>query len=322
VVAEVPAALLPAHRRGVEAREQAGPRIRSFDRIRIVGQDEAGIAADVDALGVDVGECLLGQRGRPPRPPPDVRHRARAEGAQPPPQQLGARLPAVDRREASAEPRLELRPSVLTRHPGSARTGPYDRPLGREQEEHARRQADLTAPRLPLAERQLLAQLGHVLRELDRGGFAARAERLEGSRAHAVEPSRAVPRDPLLLDHPDQPASLRRHERLRARLVHHGDNIERHDEERPPHAEHPHERLAFVEGGLQVSWGEAPDPSVGRQVHRDGVTRMQGDHVRRGALDRGRSRREVVTQAEPSAPLRERDPPHGADGSGRGAGRW
>jgi hypothetical protein len=322
VLAEVPAAILPAHRRGVEAGEKARPRIRSFDRIHVVRQDEAGVAADVDALGVDVGERRLGLRGRPPRPPPDVRHRARAEGPQPPPQQLGARLPAVDRREASAEPRLELRPPVLTRHPGSERTRPNDRPFGREQEQHARRQADLTAPRLPLAEGQLLGQLRDILRELDRGGFTARAERLEGSGAHAVEPSRPVAGDPLLLDHPDQPASFRGRERLRARLVHDGGDVERRHEERPTHPEHPHEGLPFVERRLQVGRGEASHPSGRRQVHGHGVARMQRHHVGRGVLDRRRPPREVVAQAQPSAPLWDRDPPHGADGSGHGAGRW
>src|SRR5204863_3402438 len=62
---EVPIAFLPPHRGGIEAGEQAGPRIRSFDRIRVVREDEPGGPVDVDAHGVDVDERLLRLRRGP-----------------------------------------------------------------------------------------------------------------------------------------------------------------------------------------------------------------------------------------------------------------
>ena len=167
--------------------------------IEVVGQDPArGAVAQVDLDGADGVERRPRLLHRPAGPPLDVGRRPGAEGAQPSADELRARLVVIDRRQRRAEPRLELGPAVLAADPRAARTGAHDPSLGGQQEQHARGHAHLPGPRLPLAEDDLVAELGDVLRQLDRGGLTACAQRREGALADVVQPRLGVLRDALV----------------------------------------------------------------------------------------------------------------------------
>ena len=56
----------------------------------------------------------------------------------------------------------------------------------------------------------------------------------------------------LLLEHPDQARALGGDQRLGAGLVHHRCELDRHDEQRPAHPEHPDERAAAIQRVLEV----------------------------------------------------------------------
>jgi len=65
----------------------------------------------------------------------------------------------------------------------------------REQEQHPRRDTDGGAPFLALAHHELLAELGHDLAELDRGGGAPFLDRGDGAVGDPAQPPRAVAGD-------------------------------------------------------------------------------------------------------------------------------
>ena len=115
----------------------------------------------------------------------------------------------------------------------------------------------------------------------------------------------------LLLEHPDQARALSGDQGLRAGLVHHRGELDRHDEQRPSHPEHPHERPADVERVLELGRLEPVDPRPRREEDRRGIARVEPHERRRGLLDGGRARGEEVAhgRAAPDAPARRRVSP-------------
>jgi hypothetical protein len=114
----------------------------------------------------------------------------------------------------------------------------------------------------------------------------------------------------LLLEHPDEALALAGDQRLGARLVHHGGELCRHDEQRPSHPEHPDERAAAVQRVLEVGGLEAVDPCPGREEDRRGIARVQPDNGLRGLLHGRDVRGQAVTRAEPRPALPHADPSH------------
>ena len=117
-------------------------------------------------------------------------------------------LVVVEPRERRPEPQIGRRPSVLARQPRPAGATTHDASVGRQQEQDPGRDADLRAPCLPLTERELLPEVGNGRRELRGRGLPALVQRRHRGALDPAEPPRAVARDPLLLEHRDQPAAL------------------------------------------------------------------------------------------------------------------
>ncbi len=172
-------ALLPAHDRRVEPREQRDPRVGLAHRLEVLGQHVAGALVQLDLHRAQSIEGRGRELRRPPGPPADVRAGRGPERSQPPTQQVGAGLRVIQLRQRRAEPGLGRRPPILARGPRAERARPDDPTLGREQEQHPGREAHRPGPRLALAEAELAAELGNIVRELARGGLpsARRAHR-------------------------------------------------------------------------------------------------------------------------------------------------
>src|ERR671919_3013625 len=80
---EVPGALVPAHRGGVERRQQRRPRLDRLGRLEVVRQQEARLPVELDLHGADVREGRANGLHRRSEPPLQVGGRAGPEGAQP-----------------------------------------------------------------------------------------------------------------------------------------------------------------------------------------------------------------------------------------------
>ncbi len=130
---EVPVAFLPAHRRGVEGRQERGRRLGRHGGLDVVREDVPGRAVQVDH-GVRNGcERRARLARRPAGPPADVGLGRRPERTEPAAEQLclggrGVQLDVPTRRE---------RPAVLAVRPTAARTPPDDPSLGSEQRKDA-----------------------------------------------------------------------------------------------------------------------------------------------------------------------------------------
>jgi hypothetical protein len=146
------------------------------------------------------------------------------------------------------------RPAVLTRRPRAERARADDQALGREQEQHPGRDAHRAGPRLALPERELRAELRDVGGQLARRGLASRGDRGERLGGDLREPGfPATGRGhALLLEHPDEARALGGDQRLGAGLVHHRGELDRNDEQRAPHPEHPDERAAAIQRVVEI----------------------------------------------------------------------
>ena len=111
VLPEVPVALEPAHRRGVERREERGPGLGRLGRLEVVAEQVAGPAVEVDLDGADLLERPPHRAHGRPEPPLDVGLRARAEDAQPAFDQRGHGVGLGRRGERLAQPRAHRRPT-------------------------------------------------------------------------------------------------------------------------------------------------------------------------------------------------------------------
>ncbi len=136
--AQVPLALLPAHRRRVERGEERGGRLGRSRRLEVVSEHDAGRATEVD-LGVrDRRQRAARLARRPARPPAHVRLGRRSERGEPAAQQLGLRL--ARRRSSSIGPPSQVfgrHPAELRADPGAARAAADEQSLHRELRQHA-----------------------------------------------------------------------------------------------------------------------------------------------------------------------------------------
>ena len=169
VRAEVPLALLPAHRRRVERGEERDP---APGDARDVGSRSSAstspvAAAEVDLGGATAASAARASPSRPARPPLEVVRRspartAAASGGRARPARLG-----VEPGSGAAEPALRRRPSGTGCSSTSPRAPADDPPLGGEQES-TRRRRSARPPNCRSPRRELLREPRHVRRELGR----------------------------------------------------------------------------------------------------------------------------------------------------------
>ena len=242
----------------------------------------------------------------------------RPEGAEPASQELGGGRAVVQGGQRRPEPRVGRRPPVLARDPGSARAAAHDRarrsPAGTARGWRRRPARPTSCPRRT---RVSSPSCGHRPGEL--GAVASPRSRsaaivLRSTRRSQRAPSRVTP---WLLEHPDQPPPLAGRERLRAGLVHDRGELDRHDEHRAAHPEHPHERAALVQGVLEIGVHEVAHARAGSEIHRGRVAGVQSDHRSAAVVHRVERPCQPVADRETGAPLLDIDRLHGAHASAR-----
>ena len=166
-------------------------------------------------------------------------------------------------------------PAPLAARPGSARAAAHDPPLRGEQEEHPGGHAHAPRPLLVRAVVDLLPQPRHGRGQLAGKGLAAGLERLHGLRARVGEPCLAGLGDPALLDELRVAPPLRSCDRLGAGRLHDGGQIERQDEHRAPHADHPQARALLVQRALDLGEGRGAQPCARREDNGRRIGRVQ-----------------------------------------------
>ena len=309
--AEVPVALLPAHRRRVERRQQRRRRRRNGRRLEVVPEHVASRAAEVDLRVRHRGERGARLPQRPTGPPAHVALGGRPERREPAAQQL--RLRRRDRQllDRPAEPVLGRHPAELRADPGPARPAAHEATLHRHLRQHARAGALLDHP-LAGAEAELLRQQRHVRGHLGRHRLAARGDCGNGRVPRARDPRARPRRNAAVADEALEPLPLRRRDCPRGAREDHRDELERDGPERAPHREHPHDAPVLVQRSLDVGGRDAVAARADRQEDRDRVGRVQADE-RAGDRERiGCTRRRVepVAHDQPRAPLGDVDPLH------------
>ena len=252
---------------------------------------------------------------RPAGPPAHVDLGRRPEGGEP---ALGGAAAwasrGLQRLDLGAEPGRRRHPPVLAVDPGRARTAADDAPLHRELREDPRAGAlrDLPASR---PEAKTLAERRDGLREVGRERFPSRLELAQRGAHRTREPGGGLLRDLAHEDHLLEPLALAGRDRPGRPSLDDGDELARHDEQRPAHPEHADEGPLLVELPLDVGLREAGRARVHREKHGGGVARVQDDQAA-GRLERARSRRarrcEPVSANEPCSPLVDVDALHAA----------
>ena len=331
VGAEVPAPPLPAHRRRVQRGQQRHPRRRPAHR----GPRRRDGPSPIPRRGRP-----RPRRWRPARPWRLAAASTRStslmsisvagpERGQPAVEQGRPRLGRRHPGDAVGQPLVHRHPAVLRARPPALGPAAHDALLGRQQEQHPRRQPDQPLPLLALAEQQLLAQLGDGLRELGAGPSLAAVEGGDRLGLGAAEPAGTVLGDAVGLDQPDQLPALGHGQRVGARGLDDGHEIEGDDEHRPPHAQGAHQRPPLVERVLQRGdRGRRPGQAGGGgEEDRRRVGAVQADQVTgqgRDVTDLGAGG-EVVAPTEPGAAFGVADVPHppGARAqASAGSNRW
>ena len=212
--------------------------------------------------------------------------------------ELGARLGVVDLAKGTPS-----QCSVVAHRTGptsTRRAGACDdQALRREQEQHPGRDAHRAGPGPALPDRELRAELRDVGGQLARRGFASRGDRAQRLGGDLPEPGFPATGwgHALLFEHPDQARALGGDQRLGAGLVHHRRELDRHDEQRSPHPEHPDERAAPIQRVLEVGRFEAVHPCPRREEDRRGIARVQADDGPAASSTVGRAT-QAVTRAE------------------------
>ena len=164
--------------------------------------------------------------------------------------------------------------------------------LRRQQEQHAastRRSCPRSACRPPPC--SWSARSGTSLVRPLAGSGPLAPQRGERLGVDPRDPGVDVVRDTGLGEQRHELAPLARHQRPGARRVHHRRQVERDDEHRAAHGQHPQQRAALVEGVLEV--GDRERVEAGAQRQHD------GRRVATSAARRGRRR-----PARPSPPAR------------------
>ena len=139
---QVEGALLPAHRRRVEAGQQHRRRRCGRPRVDIVGQHVAGPLVERHLDRADVGQRALRDTHRPARPPGEIRARAGTERGEPPARQPGRGGPGLQASNPSGPPRRGGGPAVLAVDPRAGGPCPTTVAVEAEQEQHPRVRGD------------------------------------------------------------------------------------------------------------------------------------------------------------------------------------
>ena len=286
-----------------------------------------GRPVEVDLADLELAQDPAHLGHGPAGVPADVGERARPEGRQPAPDDLGPRRLRVEGREAARDDRLDRDPAVLAAHPRARRPAAGDETFEREREQEAGRDADRAFVLLADVEEHLGAQARLVLAELVGGRLAPRSEGLERARLDLGEPGDRVVGDPGIADLAQGAFALGgRDLRCRAGMDRRG-HIGGKDEQRPAHAVHPEERPARVQIALHRRDLRVRDPGPAGQEHRDRIARMDA-HDRPGHLGEVpglRVRGQAVADDQTCAPLDGVDPLHvvcAAAGQGSAASAW
>ena len=217
---EVPVALLPAHRRRVERREERGGRLGRRRRLEVAGEHVAGRAAEVD-LGV-----------RAPRRVP----RASPAAVQPVHQRMSVSVAgpkaASQRRSSStcaaATSSSSIGPpsqsSVVTQRNWGLIHVPRGRPRTRRPSiaicGSTRAPALCSTTQRPEPKRSFFASSGTSAVTSVRHRLAARGHRGDGGVARARDPGARPRRDAAVADEALEPLPLRRRDRLRRGCEH------------------------------------------------------------------------------------------------------
>ena len=310
--AEVPVALLPAHRGRVERREERGRRLGRWHRLEVAVEHVAGRSAEIDLRVRHGGEGGARLPQRPTGPPADVRLGGGAEGGEPAAQQLDLRGGDVELLDRPAEPVLGRDPAELGADPRPSRPAADEAPLHRHLREHARSRALLDLPP-PGAEAQLLREQRDVPGDLGGHGGAARGHGRDGGVARTRDPGARPGRDSAVAHEALEAPALRRRDRLRRRGEDDRQQLARHGPQRPPHREQADEAAVVVQRAFDVGRRDAIASRLDREVHRDRIGRVQADERARDLERIVGTRRgvEAVTDEEPRPPLVGRDHMHG-----------
>ena len=218
----------------------------------------------------------------------------------------------VDRLER-AQP-LDRDPAVLARGPAAAGAVSHDLPLRREQQQDAARRPDLGLPPGADPQPEPLREERMVAGQLARRGLPPRCEGVERRGRRGVDPGSRVVGQAALRHELLELTSLVRGNRARRRGVDDRDELARHDEERPAHRKHPHERPFLVERAFEPSGIEPLRACSRREEDRRRVARVQDDDGAHRVDDVARlhGRRQPVPSREPRPALLRVNAAHGA----------
>ena len=321
MLAEVPVALLPAHRGRIERRQERGGGCRHSGWLEIAGEHVAAGAVEVDLCMGHGGERGAGLLCRPAGPPADVRFRAGPERLQPARQQLGLRDRRVELLDLLAQPGDHRRPPVLPADPRASRPPTYETALHRELRQDARAGALGCLEPAADAQAQLFGEYGHGGDDLSRRGLAELADRLQRRLRGSGEPRSRPGRDPTVSDEPLEPAPLACRDRPRRGGIDDRHQVSWNGEERPPHAEHANEAALLVEASLDVGGRDALGAGEHREVDGHRIGRVEyddcADRVQR--LAASLRRRDPVASDEACPPLLDdRFAARGSSTSGQG----
>ncbi len=223
---------------------------------------------------------------RPAGPPAHVGLRRRAEREQPVAKELGLRATACRAASRPAPSRRE-RPAILAVDPRPARAAAHEGALrGEQRAALATPRSGSTSQRVPAPSRSFVARSGSARGDVRRERLAARRERCE---AQSPRPPRASARGSSVTPLAATKPSSRRRSRPATpgcMRVDDGDELAGHDPQRPPHAEHAHERALLVERALEVADLErsasAPTPRGTRSPGRWSGARRPTEPPRAG----------------------------------------
>ncbi len=199
------------------------------------------------------------------------------------------------------EPLIGRSPAVLARQPRTERAGAHDEPFDRQLQEDPVGDRDPRLVRLALGEQHLLLQLGDDRRERPRREWLALAQQCQRGGAGVTHECLAA-LDALGLQELCRAPTLRGDERLRARGVDDGGEIEGNDEHRPPHSQQAGQRAPFVQRCIQIADREPGQPLLQRQVDGRRIGGVQSDEIAGDVLDTASRHGEAVAneQSPPS----------------------
>ncbi|MNW53067.1 hypothetical protein D3C74_306140 [compost metagenome] len=318
---EVPVAVLPAHRGGVERGQQRDVPGRSTETRpgRQLGRAQHDPGAEPLELDLaDVEGCDRCPRlpQVPPGPPLEVRQGRGPERLEPGPREPHARLGLVDLRDAAGQPVLDGPPQEAVGRPAAGRLAAHDPPLGRQQRQQGRGQRAPHVPGLGRGGQERGPQHGGPRRELRPGegsvlgqgvvhlllgggeeGLGVLDGRVHGEGRELLQEAGPEPA-------PDGGARPRVDDR------HH---LARDDEQGPAHGQDPHEGATVVHRGLHVLDAQLGHAREDREVDAGRVGRVEGDEPVDDPLDRalrrGTGSPEVeLVRDEPRPPLVVADP--------------